>query len=76
MSLSEQISAAIGIALSSSPSIPQSQRHDAHLFLSQVKDASSETWQACLELFLEEGPAGKRWGAEERMFGVQVVGER
>lgn len=79
--LPSRISSAISLALSPSPSVPQSQRHEAHLFLSQVKEAHQQTWQTCLGLFLEEGSEGgegssKRWGAETRMFGVQVVGER
>lgn len=76
--LSEQISSAISLALSPSPSVPQSQRHDAYVFLSQVKDAHQETWQPCLALFLEHDSDGVawKWGGQERMFGLQVVGER
>lgn len=76
-SLSDQISSAITIALDPSTTFPQSQRHEAHLFLSQVKEANQQTWQACLALFLEEdGTNGKKWRADARLFGVQVVGER
>jgi hypothetical protein len=79
-SLSSQISSAVTVALSPSPAIPQADRHAAHLFLSQVKDAKSETWTACWELFLEHkdgiGGVGGRWSSESRMFGIQVVGER
>lgn len=75
-SLPLQISSAIAIALNPAPAA-QAQRHEAHLFLTQVKEASSETWQACLGLFLEEDDGGaKKWGNQERMFGAQVVGER
>lgn len=84
-----RISTAVSIALSPSPQIPQAQRHEAHLFLSQVKEANLQTWPICLGLFLEEdltngvasgsgsnNNGGKKWGAETRMFGIQVVGER
>jgi exportin-T len=51
----------------------------AYTFLQQVKDASSQTWDACWKLFLDgrdEGMAGgKGLGPEERMFALQVVGE-
>lgn len=73
--LSSQISSAIGIALSAVGTTES--RHSAHLFLSQVKEANLETWQTCLSLFLELDSNGqKKWAAQERMFGVQVVGER
>jgi hypothetical protein len=77
--LSEQISSAVSIALNSDPTTLQSTRHEAHLFLTQVKEAHQQTWQACLSLFLEEEPVGsgsKRWSNEARLFGIQVVGER
>ncbi|GAA5834356.1 hypothetical protein JCM11251_007967 [Rhodosporidiobolus azoricus] len=77
--LPSQISAAITLALNPSPSVPQEQRHQAYTFLQQVKDAASQTWDACWKLFLDgrdEGAVGGRGlGAEERMFAVQVVGE-
>ncbi|GAA5891828.1 hypothetical protein JCM6882_007375 [Rhodosporidiobolus microsporus] len=77
--LPAQISAAITLALNPSPSVPQEQRHQAYTFLQQVKDAASQTWDACWKLFLDgrdEGVVGGRGlGAEERMFAVQVVGE-
>jgi hypothetical protein len=76
--LAVQIASACAFALNPSTTAPQQQRHEAYLFLQQVKDASGDTWQACLNLFLEEDQqvGGKKWRAEERMFGVQVVGER
>ncbi|GAA5859251.1 hypothetical protein JCM8547_008938 [Rhodosporidiobolus lusitaniae] len=74
-----QISSAITLALNPSPSIPQQQRHEAYTFLQQVKDAASQTWDACWKLFLDgrdEGVSGgKGLGPEERMFALQVVGE-
>lgn len=79
MALAPQLSSAINLALGQD-STPQ-QRNEAYLFLSQVKDASEQTWQDCLALFLERardqnGVEQYRWGAQERMFAVQVVGER
>ncbi|BGP35706.1 pre-tRNA nuclear export protein [Rhodotorula toruloides] len=73
------ISAACSVALDSNPAIPQEQRHQAYTFLQQVKDAASETWQACWKLFLDGRDEGKTGGTglspEARMFAVQVVGE-
>ncbi|GAA6017846.1 hypothetical protein JCM10207_003473 [Rhodosporidiobolus poonsookiae] len=75
--LPAQISSAITLALSPSPSVPQAQRHEAYTFLQQVKDAAQETWSACWKLFLDgrdEGAVGGRGlGPEERMFALQVV---
>ncbi|KAI5478878.1 Exportin-T [Pseudohyphozyma bogoriensis] len=75
--LPAQVSSATSIALSQDPALPQQSRHDAYLFLSQVKEAHQVTWNACLALFLEkDSTTGKyRWGPQERMFAVQVVGE-
>lgn len=73
------ISAACSVALDSNTAIPQEQRHQAYTFLQQVKDAASETWQACWKLFLDGRDEGKTGGTglspEARMFAVQVVGE-
>lgn len=69
--LASQISAAVKCALDPSPSTPAETRSQAYTFLQQVRDASAETWQPCLSFFLE-----KSWSSEERMFGVQVVGDR
>ena len=76
--LDVQISQAIAFALNPSPSTPQATRDESYVFLQRVRDASSETWQACLSLFLalKEDGTGYKWGAEERMFGIQVVGDR
>lgn len=58
-SLPQQIQSAVAIALStdSSPQ-QQQQRVEAHQFLSDVKLAHADTWQACLELFLAEQDDG------------------
>lgn len=77
--LDVQISQAIAFALNPSASTPQATRDESYVFLQRVRDASSETWQACLSLFLatkEDGSGQYKWGAEERMFGIQVVGDR
>lgn len=68
--LAGQISSAIQIALN--PASSQQDRDGAYQFAQQVKEAGAQTAPACLELFLQGG----RWGAQERMFGAQVVGER
>lgn len=70
--LSSQISSAVALALSPDPSVPQSTRHEAHLFLSQVKDAYAQTWQACLDLFLDKVGVPN----EARLFAAGVVGQR
>lgn len=90
-SLSLQIQSAVSIALSPSTTASQAQqRSQAHEFLSTVKAASEQTWQACLEVFLAEEEersanevegvkrrSGKgRASAEARMFALQVVGDR
>lgn len=74
--LPQQISSAVAYAVA--PTTSQVQRNEAYQFLQQVKDAATETWTACLNLFLaQEGEAGARtWSTEARMFGIQVVGER
>jgi len=69
--LAAQISAAVKCALDPSPCTPAETRSQAYTFLQQVRDASLETWQPCLNFFLDTS-----WSKEERMFGVQVVGDR
>lgn len=74
--LAEQVHNAISCALL--VSTPQATRDEAYVFLQRVRDAASETWQPCLSLFLERTAQGEayRWTAEERMFGIQVLGDR
>ncbi|GAA6052810.1 hypothetical protein JCM3770_006263 [Rhodotorula araucariae] len=71
--LPAQISSACAVALSQDPAVTQDQRHQGYAFLQSVKEAASDTWQACWNLFLD----GSRNGLapEARMFAVQVVGE-
>ncbi len=67
--LAGQISSAV--ALATSPSSTQDQRNEAYTFLTQVKEAGTETWQSCLALFLN-----REVDPQARMFGAQVTGER
>ncbi|KAM0750236.1 Exportin-T [Meredithblackwellia eburnea MCA 4105] len=67
-SLSSQINSAVQLALAQQTA-PE-QRNQAYVFLSQVKDAASQTWQDALKLFLE-----KSWDPQARMFAAQVIGE-
>ncbi|KAK4699304.1 exportin-T, partial [Phenoliferia sp. Uapishka_3] len=76
--LGVQLNSAVTLALA--PNSTPEQRQEAYTFLAQVKDAHQQTWQDCLQIFLERanGPDGRetfRWGAQERMFAAQVVGE-
>ncbi|BGP43722.1 pre-tRNA nuclear export protein [Rhodotorula kratochvilovae] len=77
--LPAQISSACAVALSQDPSVTQEQRHQGYAFLQSVKEAATETWQACWKLFLdgrdEGNTAGNGLAPEARMFAVQVVGE-
>jgi hypothetical protein len=74
--LGPQLHSAVTLALGQSSTAEE--RNSAYAFLAQVKDAHQQTWEACLALFLERAPDrdGYRWDAQERMFAVQVVGER
>ena len=68
--LAQQISSAVRAAVG--PQSSNETRQEAYTFLQHVKDANAETWQTCLTVALDK----QAYGAEERMFGLQVVGER
>lgn len=73
--LAQQISSACTLALA--PGSSQDERNQAYAFLQQVKDAHTDTWQACLGLFLlRNADGGWEYASDARMFGCQVVGER
>lgn len=75
--LKGQVSEAVKAALMPGPS-----QAEAYNFLENVKLECSQTWQACLEIFLQGSNTGQQQGAgqwrysyapEARMFGLQVV---
>jgi hypothetical protein len=72
--LKAQVSEAVKAALAPGPS-----QAEAYKFLEDVKTECAQTWQSCLEVFLEgrSDPTTGQWNysfaPEARMFGLQVV---
>lgn len=72
--LKAQVSEAVKAALSPGPS-----QAEAYKFLEHVKTECTQTWQSCLEIFLEgsqnasTGYVDYSYAPEARMFALQVV---
>jgi len=72
--LKAQVSEAVKAALSPGPS-----QAEAYKFLEHVKSECVQTWQSCLEIFLEgsqnptTGYVDYHYAPEARMFALQVV---